>query len=272
MNGRSRVIGFAHEEIGLDDRAGRRLPVCPGRHDFDAAVGVLEVELTFEPRVLAVMVAQLAVADVAAVPAIGQDRAQSVIPSMKPVGHIIGAVIDPPGVVSPAGVEIFVADALAVEVEVINSQRGGVDRGLLHELSHLEGKSKVRGRGKNQLGGFRYCTPGGRIGCGRFAGPVVPDPLSLPVRWLEQSHRPDRRRTPGRGLAILVPNLDLPVARLIGRERFSAVDDGRSIVALHLAAVPEVALVKHQIGVAAGYQNLVLGLSLTALGRGDDPA
>src|SRR5208337_4521003 len=158
INGRSRVIGFAHEEISLDDRAGRRLPVCPGRHDFGAAVGILEVQLTLEARVLAVMVALLAEADVAAVPAIRQYRAQGVVPRMNPVGHIIGAVVDPSGVVGPAGVEIIVADALAVEVKVMNSQRGGVDRGPAYGLPHRKGDSKVRRRRKNQLGGFRFCS------------------------------------------------------------------------------------------------------------------
>ena len=272
MNGRSRVIGFAHEEISLDDRAGRRLPVCPGRHDFGAAVGILEVQLTLEARVLAVMVALLAEADVAAVPAIRQDRAQGVVPRMNPVGHIIGAVVDPSGVVGPAGVEIIVADALAVEVKVMNSQRGGVDRGPPYGLPHRKGDSKVRRWRKNQLGGFRFCSPGGRTGCSCCTGLVITDPLSLPVGGFEQSHGPDRQRTPGRGLAILVPNLDLPVARLIGQERFSAVDNGRGVVALHLAAVPEVSLVELQNGLAAGHQNLVPGLSLAALGRGDDPA
>ena len=75
VQGQPRVVGFAHEEVGLEDRA-ELSPSSPGRwrRSSRAAVGVLDVELGQEPRVLAVVVALLAEADVAAVPAVGQDR------------------------------------------------------------------------------------------------------------------------------------------------------------------------------------------------------
>ena len=143
-NGRARVVGLAHEEIGLKRSGRSRLPVGPGGHDFGAAVGVFEVELTLEAGVFAVMVALFAEADVAAVPAIGQDRAQGVVPRMNPVRSHQGPVVDPSGVVGPAGVEIIVADALAVEVEVIKPQRGGVDCGLLDGLFSPETQREGR--------------------------------------------------------------------------------------------------------------------------------
>ena len=51
----------------------------PGGHDFGAAVDVFEVELALEAGVFAIMVAQFAEAHVAAVPAIGQNRAQGIV-------------------------------------------------------------------------------------------------------------------------------------------------------------------------------------------------
>ena len=95
MNGRSRVIGFAHEEISLDDRAGCRLPVCPGRHDFGAAVGILEVQLTLEARAACRNGRAACRSRRSRCTSHPPRSRQGVVPRMNPVGHIIGAVSRP---------------------------------------------------------------------------------------------------------------------------------------------------------------------------------
>ena len=137
-HGQPGVVRLAHQEVGLEDRAGGGLPVGAGGDVVGRAVGVLEVQHGPEPRVLAVMVALLAEADVAAVPAVGQDRSQGVGARLHAAGHVVGAVIDALGVVGPAGVEVIVADALAIEVQVEDPQRGGIQRGAADGLLYLE--------------------------------------------------------------------------------------------------------------------------------------
>ncbi len=114
-----------------------------------------------------------------------------------------------------------------------------------------------------------------------LARSVGADPLGPgPVRRIEQSHRPERRLAPGRGAAVLVPGPHLPVARLMRRQRLAGIHDGRGLVALDAAAIPEIALVADQGRRIAGYQDMIGGLLLTALRqrslaerlRGDDPA
>ena len=104
-------------------------------------------------------------------------------------------------------------------------------------------------------------------------GLVGADPLGLgPIRRLEQAHRPERGLAPGRGRAVLVPDPDLPVARLVRPERLAGIDDGRGLVALDPAAVPEVALVAAQGLGVAGDQHLIGRLLLAAPDGFDDPA
>ena len=45
------------------------------------------------------------------------------------VGHVVGVVVDPLVVVGPVGREIVVADRLAVDVEAVDAQGAGVERG-----------------------------------------------------------------------------------------------------------------------------------------------
>ena len=112
---------------------------------------------------LAVVVAHLAEADVAAVPAVGQDRPQGVVAWVHAAGHVIGAVIDAPGVVGPAGVEVVVADALAVEVQVEDPQRGGVERGAADGFVDLERGPQVGRRGQDQLLGLAFASAAGAV-------------------------------------------------------------------------------------------------------------
>ena len=75
------------------------------------------------------MIPLLAEADVAAVPAVGDDRAQRVLAGPDLAGHVEAAVIDPLVIVGPAGVELVVADASAVQVDVEDPSAVAYKRG-----------------------------------------------------------------------------------------------------------------------------------------------
>ena len=68
------VVGFAHQKIGLANRADYCFPVWPSREILCVAVGVLHVQLGQEARIFPVMVALVLIADVAGVPAVGEHR------------------------------------------------------------------------------------------------------------------------------------------------------------------------------------------------------
>jgi len=104
---------------------------------------------------------------------------------------------------------------------------------------------------------------------------VQPDPPGVPIRGLEQAHRPARRRAPGRGFAAFVPDPHLPIAGLARGQRAAMVADVNGLIRHHLAAVPKVAPVGRQLPRAAGHQDLPGALLLAADGglvRAQHPA
>ena len=115
------------------------------------------------------MIATVLEADVAAVPAVGQDRAEGVVPAAHLVGHIVGAVVDALPVVGPAGIEVIVADALAVEMQVEQTQGRGIDDRPAHGFVCLEGVPQEHSGGSSSLPGLTWPS------------------LSLPIHWAFQS-------------------------------------------------------------------------------------
>src|SRR5262245_55613274 len=59
----SGVVGFAHQEVSLDDRTDRGLPGWSGRDDLAGPIVVRNVELYLDARLLAIVMSHLAVAD-----------------------------------------------------------------------------------------------------------------------------------------------------------------------------------------------------------------
>ena len=213
---------------------------------------------------LAVVVALLAEADVAAVPAVGQDRPEGVVARADAVGHVVGPVIDPLGVVGPAGVEVVVADAPAVEVQVVDPQRGGVERGAADGLLDLERGAQVGGGGRNSPG--RRPRPPGSTAASRAARrsrstrPSSPRARASPSTRMPACSRPRAGRRSSQTFTF-------QKHRWCDAERLPRVDDGRGLVALDLAAVPEVAPVPAERRLVAGHEDLVGRLLLAPLGR-----
>ena len=101
------------------------------------AVLVINMQLSFEAKFVAVFVLANA-ADIASEPAVAQNRADSIGTFFEQVGDVIGCVVDALFIVRPAGHEDVVANALAVEAELINPLGGGVNDRSLHSGGDCE--------------------------------------------------------------------------------------------------------------------------------------
>ena len=97
---------------------------------------------------------------------------------------------------------------------------------------------------------------------GPRAASSSPIHLRVPIRRLEQAHRPARRLAPGRRLALLVPHPHLPEAFLLRGQRLAGVAHLDGLVRGHLAAVPKIALAGIQFIPVARDQYLVSALRL----------
>ena len=204
--------------------------------------------------------------------AVGDLDAQGVAAGLQPAGDVQA------GGSLPAAA---VARVVAVDVQRERVVGGDQERGLHHAAAggNLDHLAEVRRAGRLIAGpGTTGPEPRAALKTQQLAkrrGPgilglrhaVEPDPLGLPIRRLEQSHRPPRRRAPGRLPAVLVPHADFPVAVLGGMQLAARVLHVNRLVGSHLAAVPAVALVGLQRGRRAGYQDPIGRLAQAAKRR-----
>src|SRR5947208_2550730 len=72
------IIRLAHQEVLLDDRPSRSLPVAIGANHLVGAVGVLQIDLHAHCGTVAVVAALLAEADVTRIPPVAQHRSDHV--------------------------------------------------------------------------------------------------------------------------------------------------------------------------------------------------
>src|SRR5690606_10313206 len=185
------VEGFAVVEVGGDDGAEGGFPGGVGADPADGAVGFDEAEDGVESGGLAVVVAHALEAEPAAIPAVGEERAEGVFTGAKMCGDVVGEIFEAVAVIGPAGGEVVGANALAVEVRFKDAARGDVEAGFARGGGEAENFAEfdggaVGGRGGegavNPLGGGPRgegieeagFEPGGRAPGGDGAG-VVPD-------------------------------------------------------------------------------------------------
>jgi hypothetical protein len=153
------VVRFTVDQVGFDDRAESGLPGAIGHDGLGGAVGEGQHELGEQLRALAVIVA-LTPADVAAIPAVAEEGAGGVGARAEEDRDIVGLVLHALLVLGPAGGEDIVADAVAVEMKLIEAEGGGVEAGRGDFPADVEDRAEIRA---------------GRAGL-RAAGEGGPDP------------------------------------------------------------------------------------------------
>src|SRR5206468_6148926 len=107
--------------------AGARLPLRVGDDALDAAVAIPNLELEPEREPLAVDVALAVEAEVAAVPAVAQHRADRVVAGAQQRCDVVCLVLEPAIVGRPTRREQLVPNALAVEIQLVQTETRCVD-------------------------------------------------------------------------------------------------------------------------------------------------
>ena len=129
---------FAHQHIGILNRAGRALPRGIGRNELMRAVPELDIELRAKCGHRSVEVAAARKTDVAGIPAIAHQSADGVGACFELARHIIGLVLDAASVVRPTGRQNFVADFASVEPHFIHAARARKQRGAPNRFGDIK--------------------------------------------------------------------------------------------------------------------------------------
>ena len=120
------VVRFAHHEIGGDNGAFMDPPARVGHDALRAAVAVGHFELGPQGRGLAPLL-EPAKAHVAAIAAVAQQGGQGVLAGPQQTAHVVDLVADALVIIGPVGGHHVVADAAAVDPQLIEPQRGGIE-------------------------------------------------------------------------------------------------------------------------------------------------
>ena len=157
------VLLLALDQVDLGDVRGGPAPGRIGADDGGRAVLVLEVHLRQEGRLGAPLVVGVEHADLAAVPAVGQQRLDHVGAGRQHGRHVVGLDLGVGGVLRVAGRELVAADTLPVDGRLVDPVRGrveaGPDDGLVDDdLAPQQVRRPVPRRSAVGAGG----DPGGR--------------------------------------------------------------------------------------------------------------
>ena len=123
----TRVIVLAHVNVGHPDRPGGSAPLRIAAHDLAAPVGVGDLQLQQQPRLLAVQVALGAQAHVPAVPSVAELRAQRIVALAHQRCHVVRLVLDDGFIAGPARRQHGVAHPLSVQPQLVQAEAGGID-------------------------------------------------------------------------------------------------------------------------------------------------
>lgn len=235
--GAAEVVALAHEEIRVADLAGVAAPGAVGGDDLGGAVGAGEVEFGEEFGGGAVVGAGAPrlEADEAAPPAVGEGRAEHVLPVADEVGDVVSLVLDTVVVVGPAGSELGVADPFAVEPHLVQAARADVQPRPRDSTSR-EGAPQA-GAGRESVAVECADPLGGRVH-DLHRPRVVRDPGGPPgaavgERGLEPGPGPCGRLRQAR------PHLDLPEVAGTGCDPEPLAEHSDRLGILDAAGVPE---------------------------------
>ena len=231
---------------GTENRAGVARPGAVGAEREAFAAGKFHFQLDQQAVFqAAVSGARFLPADIAAPPAVAEDRAQGVLAGLDQRRYIVCPVVDALVVVGPFRRKNIFTGAVAVGSQFEQAARARVKRGPPDRAGHIEFLAEQRGsaglgqRGRNGLG-IAFNDPG-----------IGGNPTGRPVGFSQQAHRPDRWLGTG-GVAGLVPDLDTPMACVTRTQWPAGINNVRRLVAFDPAAVPQVSFVPGQFFCTAG--------------------
>src|SRR2546428_3230532 len=191
----ARVIRFPAVDIRRENGTRCGLPAGIRYDALRTPALIADFELSAQAKPPAVEIALAEEPELSAIPPIAQHCADRIVARSHERGDVIRLVLQPPAVRGPAGREQLVADALAVEIDLVEAEAGDVETRGTHAIGDAKGAPQQRrGRWKAIRGGRRWS-----------------DPLRGPVRRLQQSRFPKRDWTPRRRAAARIPDAHAPV-------------------------------------------------------------
>src|ERR1019366_4965015 len=156
----SRVVRLAAIDVGGADRAGGRLPRTIGRDGHGATIGVVDLQLHQQCDGSAVVVLATVEAEVATIPTVAEDDADGVPAGDKIAGDVVGLVLQTRVIAGPAWREQVVADAVAVEMQLVQTPARDVNPRRENPSLHIEAATEHRrGRAGRVVGGSRWTDP-----------------------------------------------------------------------------------------------------------------
>ena len=258
----SRIVTLTVVEIVIRDRARRRFPFAVGDDADLPPVCVLNDRLQQQSGPVPV---RRAVAGrrrnviLRAVPAMAQHDAENIGARPQQLRDIVAHIEHPRTqsnrpvvvVIRIPGVQHALSNLGAVHIQFPITQPRHVDRRPPHRPVHRKRPSQQRRRN----------LPVRRA-----------NPTSQPVAGLQQPHAEHRRRAESAASSLPVPHPHRPPAALIADEPRTVIFHVRHVCRFHPAAVPLVTDPGQQFSLAAGDQNPVGRLPLTARLRMQQPA
>jgi hypothetical protein len=172
------VLGLPRDEVGGGDVRGPALPGRVRAGDGGAAVRMIDVQLGQERGALSPLVVRPYDADLAAEPAVGQQRSELVRSLGQQAGDVVGLDLQPAAVLGEPRGQLEITDPAAAEERLVQAVRGRVEPGPCHWLADTERGAQLVGRAS---------------GHGRDAGLGRADPAGRPVRRLQQPGLERRR-------------------------------------------------------------------------------
>jgi hypothetical protein len=134
----ARVVRFAAVDVGRENRTRRSLPAGIRYHALRAPALIADLELSAQAKPPAVEIALAEEAEMSPVPPIAEHRTDGVGAGPEQRRDVVGLVLQPAAVRCPAGCEELVADALSVEIDLVEAEGGDVETGGAHAVGNAE--------------------------------------------------------------------------------------------------------------------------------------
>ena len=239
------VIHFAVVNVRIENRACRRFPAFAAGDRFACAVLVKDFQARKEFRICTVEIAA-ASAEVSAVPAVAENRADRVVPAFQTACDIVTHILNLLREIGPAGDEIVVSDPFPVDPCLEKSTRGDIKPGFCDLFSTGEFMPEIRaGRGTCRIVAVKMNPP-------RFPfGIMLKRDFKLRDFTCLRLH------------AVFVPDCHLPADMLTGSKFFSAPFHIQRPIGLHTSGIPQIRVSCKQFRFVRCGENPVGGLTET---------
>src|SRR6266849_2649352 len=140
----ARVVRLAAVAVGRDDGTRRGLPAGVRYDAIRTPALIANLELSAQTKPPAVEIALAEEAELSAIPAIAQHRADRVVACSHERSDAICLVVQPAAVRCPAGCKERVADALVVEIDLVEAEARDVEARGAHAIGDAEGAPQQR--------------------------------------------------------------------------------------------------------------------------------